>query len=656
MSRGKTRQEAVITALLTAALIIVLLTAASIQAEVTPAYPSGVRESEMLDFPEFPLLEAELDEEEVEKMQQVLDGIFSQQLEKHEIPGLAAVVVKDGETVYSQGLGYASINEREVFDPAEHLIRPGSVGKIFTWIAALQQVEAGELDLYRDVNQYLPEPYRLNPPGNNYVTLSDLMTHSAGFEDRIVGILSDPESELKSLEDYIAGEGPALVRPPGEIAAYSNYSTTLTGYLVEVVSGMPYKNYLEENIFQPLNMESSTARQPLPENLEGRMSQGYNLENGRFIPGDFEIFQEYPAGGHTVSPADMSRLLAFLLVEEADEGEEILSLEYRQKLLEILFRQHPETVGLSHGLMEYDLFGEEIFWHGGDTRLFHSGLFLFPDRSTGIFVTYNGPGGTFARLELLRALGRAYWNLDYQTQAPAEDVALEDYTGNYFSTRRSQTTPEKLLAVLNQVEISSDDDHLLVSSYRDKAYYPLERDVFVSQTGGDHLYFSRDGDDRVEMMFEGNNPIEAYEKQPWHQNYLLHLAVVLLALLTYLILLLANIRRIFKGSRVSSLTARPRIPTWPGIALALLGLIFLGLQSVIFYQLLQAPYSWPALIGLAGLLPVVMLLLIVKIIYQLVRKGPLARGFITQLLLILISLSFILVLYNYNFIGFGVFF
>ncbi len=656
MFRDKTRQGSGTAVLLTAALIIVLLTAASLQAEVTPVYPSRVRESEMLDYPELPLLEAELDEEEIEKMQLVLDGIFSQQLEEHDIPGLAAVVVKDGETVYSQGLGYASLKERESFDPAEHLVRPGSVGKIFTWIAVIQQVEAGELDLYRDVNQYLPEPHRLNPPGNNYVTLRDLMTHSAGFEDRMVGILSDPEADLRSLEDYIAGDGPALIRPPGEVAAYSNFGTTLAGYLVELVSGMSYIDYLEENIFQPLNMESSTVRQPLPENLEERMSRGYNLENGKFIPGDFEVFQEYPAGGHTVSPADMSRLLTFLLAEEGSEEEEILSLEYRQKLLEILFRQHPETVGLSHGLMEYDLFGEEIFWHGGDTRLFHSGLFLLPDRSTGIFVTYNGPGGTFARLELLRALGRAYWNLDYQILSQAEDVDLGEYTGNYFSTRRSQTTPEKLLAVLNQVEISSDDDHLLVSSYQDRAYYPLERDVFISQTGGDYLYFTRDGDDRVEMMFEGNNPIEAYEKQPWHQNYLLHSGIVLLALLSYILTLLVNIHRLFKGSRDSRLSTRSRIPSWPGIALALLGLIFLGLQVLIIYQLLEAPYGWPGLMGLAGLLPVVMLLLIIKIIYQLIRKGPLARGFITQLLLIIISLSFILVLYNYNFIGFGVFF
>ena len=656
MSRGKTRQRAGIAALLTAALIIVLLTPASIQAEVTPVFPSGVRESEMFDYPEFSLPEAELNEEEAEKMQLVLDGIFSQQLEEHEIPGLAAVVVKDGETVYSQGLGYASLKEKEAFDPAEHLIRPGSVGKIFTWIAVLQQVEAGELDLYRDVNQYLPEPYRLNPPGNNYVTLRDLMTHSAGFEDRMVGILSDPDAELKSLEDYIAGDGPALVRPSGEVAAYSNYGTTLAGYLVEVVSGMPYTNYLEENIFQPLNMGSSTVRQPLPEKLEDRMSRGYNLENGRFIPGDFEVFQEYPAGGHTVSPADMSRLLTFLLAEEGSEEQEILSLEYRKKLLEILFQQHPETAGFSHGLMEYDLFGEKMFWHGGDTRLFHSGLFILPDRSTGIFVTYNGPGGTFARLELLRALGRAHWNLDYQVPLPAEDPELAEYTGNYYSTRRAQTTPEKLLAVLNQVRVRSADDYLLVSGYRDRAYYPLERDVFVSQTGGDYLYFTRDGDDRVEMMFEGNNPVEAYERQPWHQNYLLHSGIVLLALLSYILTLLVNIRRLFKGSRVSGLSTRSRIPSWPEIALALLGLIFLGLQVLIIYQLLEAPYGWPALMGLAGLLPIVMLLLIIKIIYQLIRKGPLARGFINQLLLVIISLSFILLLYNYNFIGFGVFF
>jgi len=656
MSSGKGRPVLELIALLTAVMIVVFLTAVGIKAATTLPFRSGIWEGDLFDHPDFSLPEQEQQLEEKDDLKSVLDGIFYQQLENHDVPGLAAVVVKDGEVVYSRGLGYASLEDRAAFNPEEHLTRPGSVGKIFTWIAVLQQVEAGELELDRDINRYLPEPYRLNPPGNNYLTLLDLMTHSAGFEDRMVGILSDPDREIQSLEEYIAAGPPALVRPPGEIAAYSNYGTTLAGYLVEEVTGESYIDYLEKNIFQPLGMDSSTVRQPLPENLAERMSQGYQYQDGRFVPGDFEIFQEYPAGGHTVSPADMAELLAFMLNEDSGEYEEILSLEYRQKLLEVLFRQHPEIAGFSHGLMEYDLFGEDIFWHGGDTRLFHSGLFLLPDRSTGIFVTYNGPGGTFARLELMRALGRAYWGLDYQTQAPAEEFDLGEYTGNYFSTRRSHTTPEKLLAVLNQVEVSSADNHLLVSSYQDRAYYPLEKNLFVSQTGDDYLHFTRDEEGRVEMMFAGNNPVEAFEKQPWHQNYLIHLAVVVLALLTYLIYLLANILRIFRGRRVSSLAARSKISTWPGIALALMGLIFLGLQALIIYQLLQAPYSWPALTGLAGLLPVVMLLLIVKIIYQLVRKGPLARGFIIQLLLIIVSLSFILVLYNYNFIGFGVFF
>ena len=78
------------------------------------------------------------------------------------------------------------------------------------------------------------------------------------------------------------------MRPPGELTAYSNYGHALAGYIVEQVSGMPFEQYVEQHIFQPLGMRSSTFRQPVPASLSADLSQGYTYSNGVYSPDPFE--------------------------------------------------------------------------------------------------------------------------------------------------------------------------------------------------------------------------------------------------------------------------------------------------------------------------------------------------------------------------------
>ncbi len=67
--------------------------------------------------------------------------------------------------------------------------------------------------------------------------------------------------------------------------AYSNYATGLAGYIVELVSDMDFEDYVEENIFQPLNMNNSTFRQPLPDNLNDDLANAYKYAGGAISSG-----------------------------------------------------------------------------------------------------------------------------------------------------------------------------------------------------------------------------------------------------------------------------------------------------------------------------------------------------------------------------------
>src|SRR5678810_811884 len=110
-----------------------------------------------------------------------LDGYMPYALKAAGIPGAVVVVVKDGQPLTMRGFGYSDIKAEKPVDPDNTLFRPGSVSKLFTWTAVMQQVQAGKLDLDKDVNTYLD--FKIPPRDGKPVTLRNIMTHTAGFAE-----------------------------------------------------------------------------------------------------------------------------------------------------------------------------------------------------------------------------------------------------------------------------------------------------------------------------------------------------------------------------------------------------------------------------------------------------------------------------------------
>ena len=92
-----------------------------------------------------------------------LDGFVPYALKSGDIAGAVVVVVKDGQVLTERGYGYADIAAEKPVDPKTTLFRPGSISKLFTWTAVMQQVEAGKIDLDADINKYLD--FKIPPRG-----------------------------------------------------------------------------------------------------------------------------------------------------------------------------------------------------------------------------------------------------------------------------------------------------------------------------------------------------------------------------------------------------------------------------------------------------------------------------------------------------------
>ena len=109
------------------------------------------------------------------------------------------------------------------------------------------------------------------------VTLRNLMTHTAGFEELLRGLMQSDPKAYKGIDEYLRETKPVRMFPPGEVPSYCNYCLTLAAYIVQRVSGETFDDYLDRHIFQPLDMQRSTFRQPLPEQFAGDMSKGYSV-------------------------------------------------------------------------------------------------------------------------------------------------------------------------------------------------------------------------------------------------------------------------------------------------------------------------------------------------------------------------------------------
>src|SRR5690606_14869474 len=147
----------------------------------------------------------------------------------------------DGQVLTQRGYGYADVARRTPVDPERTLFRPGSVSKLFTWAAVMQQVEQGRLNLDADVNTYLDfqiPPYQCRP-----TTLRNIMTHTAGLEEQRKAVISTAAPPPPPYEQLLRRWIPHRPFAPGSPPDYSNYATALAGYIVQRVSHEPSDDY-----------------------------------------------------------------------------------------------------------------------------------------------------------------------------------------------------------------------------------------------------------------------------------------------------------------------------------------------------------------------------------------------------------------------------
>ncbi|MEC0228249.1 serine hydrolase domain-containing protein [Paenibacillus alba] len=446
---------------------------------------------------------------DVAQLTAFIDGIMKGHMDSFKIPGAVVSIVKDGKPLLAKGYGHSDIEEGKLVDPETSLFRIASTTKLFTWTAVMQLVEQGRLDLDTDVNTYL-KTLRIPDTFPEPITLRHLLTHTAGFEEGGVGyqITTDPQKLPVSISETLSKHMMARVKPPGEIASYSNYGASLAGLIVEEVSGTPYNDYIKKHIFDPLDMKFATVQEPIPASLEPYAVKGYARENGQFVTKPLTFEGGFrPAGSAAVSGLDMAHFMIAHLQDGRYGNKQILKPEFAKLMHTTAYQFDKRLPGMALGFYELNMNGQRVISHGGADPLFISELYLVPDKQIGIFVSYNGGDGGAASQGLSKAFFDRYFPAPEVKLPPANaelENSLQKYAGSYQFTRRNSTDIDKFFSFMSQMSVAVSDNRLSLGNGAEQQVFALIAPDLFQEVGGTHqIAFRTDASGKsTHMLFD----------------------------------------------------------------------------------------------------------------------------------------------------------
>ena len=318
-------------------------------------------------------------------LQVFADTFFAEKMETLHIPGVIFIFVQGGEVVYARGYGYANLETATPINANSSVVRIGSISKPFVATAVMQLVEQGKLNLHTDINQYLTA-FQVESTFLEPITLAHLLTHTGGFVDPPYLTYTDSQ-KVPPLGPFLAANMPPPTYHPGEVFNYSNCGYSLAALIVEEVAGIPFDQYVKQNIFTPLKMTHSNylLAPPLPEN----MMTGYLYRDGEQIPQPIDYDDDYPSGSIVSTAEDMSHFMLAHLGDGCYQGGCILKAttlaEMHQQQAETPYEGQNVTYGFVEGILD----GQRLIGHSGAICGFGNSMDMLPEYNAGYFFSFN---------------------------------------------------------------------------------------------------------------------------------------------------------------------------------------------------------------------------------------------------------------------------
>ena len=404
------------------------------------------------------------------------------------VNAVSIAVILYGKLDWARAYGFAD-KERNIAATPDTLFQAGSISKPLTALAALKRVDVGELDLDRNVDDYL-KSWKL--PDNEFttthkVTVRNILNHTAGLT--VWGFPGySRDTKMPSTVEVLDGKGntPAIRvwKQPDLSWRYSGGGYTILQLLLSEQSGMSFPALMRDSVLKPLKMNHSTYEQPLPEALRAMAASGYD-RNGKKVEGDWHVYPEMAAAGLWTTPRELAKYV--IAIQNANRGRShFLSPKMVHAML---------TPGMNnHGLGPVITADGLRFGHGGADDGFQAEVTGFLDGRGGVVVMANSDNGGRLAQELILTLGNLYaWPGIKPVERTVADVpvaALERLIGSYALPSGEDNGKTEDLNVTRE-------DGTLVVTYKGSKEMTLLPE-------SDRKFFSRDSGREVVFSLEDN--------------------------------------------------------------------------------------------------------------------------------------------------------
>ena len=339
-------------------------------------------------------------EPDVSKKLEGFDAYMDQLLKDWNTPGIGVGIVINDKLVFAKGYGYRDYGRKLPFTPTT-LCPIASNSKLFTAVAAGMLVEQGKLTWDKPVRDAVPTVQFYNDQLNNNVTLRDMLSHRTGVTRHDLIWFKSPftRKELFEKLKYLEPQ-----QPMRETFLYNNLMFSAVGYIIELKSSKTWENYVRENIFEPLDMNTSTYT--ISDMLK-LPDHGVPYREKR---DSFELYQipyyedtegVAPAGAIISNINELSHWLGALMNDGSYNGKQVLPPNVLKATMQPAIGL-PNALGEALGYWEVlnpdygmgrqtaSYRGHLMTFHGGDLPGFHSQVSFLPNEKIGVIVLVIG--------------------------------------------------------------------------------------------------------------------------------------------------------------------------------------------------------------------------------------------------------------------------
>ena len=311
-----------------------------------------------------------------------------------QIPGLSVAIVKDQDVIWSGGFGVTDL-ERKTPATASTIYSICSISKLFTSVAVMQLRDEGKVRLDDPVAKHLPwfTALKRSKPEAGEITVEGILTHASGLpRESNQPYWTGPDFPFPTHDQIVAGLSQQEALYPAETYfQYSNLGITLAGEIVSAVSGMPYADYMQKKILDPLGLRSTSPEMPAAEQGK-RLATGYSSITRSGTRDKVQFFQARgigPAAGYSSTVEDLAKFASWQFKTLAGGWQEVLKLSTLREMHRIHWVD-PEFEGQwGLGFAVWRTGGKTFVGHGGSCPGYRSQLVLRPEEKIAVVVAAN---------------------------------------------------------------------------------------------------------------------------------------------------------------------------------------------------------------------------------------------------------------------------